>query len=91
MSNDCPLREPVLGYRFGGKRSQEWVDEKIAEYRDLGWRRVETVGELAFASPDGRWLHTFESETGRAMFIDAEWISKMNMVKSSEKEAVNEE
>ena len=73
-----------IGYRFGAKMSDEDIEAKVAEYKAVGWRHVESVGRLAFASEDGRWWHTWDCETGRGSFIDAEWIKNLNMRKSDE-------
>ena len=65
-------------FGFGGKMSQEAIDAKVAEYKNDGWRYVESAGRLAFASEDGRWWHMWDCETGRGTFIDAVWLANLN-------------
>lgn len=64
--------------------TQEQIEKQVQQYKEAGWTHVESVGRLAFASEDGLWWHAWDCETGRAMFIDAEWIKNLNMRKSDE-------
>lgn len=84
--SDETKSEERLGFRFGGKLTQEAIDAKVAQYKAEGWTHVESVGRLCFASEDGRWWHTWDCETGRGLFIDAEWVKNLRMVPNGSKQ-----
>lgn len=80
----------TLGFKFGSKLSPEDIDAKVAEYKADGWRHVDSVGRLCFASEDGRWWHIWDCQTGRGIFMDAEWLGRVYMTKNSKNEDADE-
>lgn len=81
----------MYAVKFGGKMSQEEIDETISKYTGQDWSVVDVPGYVAFVSPCGGWFHSYNKETSRGMFIDQKWISKLKLVDVKQKEVLQEE
>ena len=77
---DCQ-NEPqrTIGVKFGGRLTEEEINDINTHYASKGWRHAVDDECIAFISPCGRWYDCFDRESGRHYHIDQEWISRLNL------------
>jgi hypothetical protein len=84
---DSSQNRMTLGVKFGGKMTQEKIDEKISEYTRQGWSILVDANHIGFLSPCGRWYNSFDKTTGFKFVMDKKWIENMRMVRKEVEEA----
>ena len=68
------------GGLLGCKMTQSQIDAVVAQYTNEGWKHMDSVARLAFVSPKGRWLHTYDCDSGQVLAMDIRWLKNVGMV-----------
>lgn len=77
LKSDKELQKTTYGVKFGGKMSQEKIDETTHNYLSKGWFSVGSVDGLGFISPCGEWLNYINTETGDKFHFNRKWAQRL--------------